>query len=176
MKLDLGAGQRPTQGYKSVDLNGEADFTVDLFKPDWPFQDRSVTDVVANHLIEHIPHDVPECPGKDGWFVFWDEVWRICKRNAKITVTCPYVRNDRAFWDPTHTRYVHEMSFYYLNREWREAQALDHYPVVCNFEVVTISAGTSDAFAGRHHEAQAFANAHYWNAIGDLVVELKALK
>lgn len=176
LKLDLGCGQRPTEGFEGVDIapGDGVSHVVDLFKPGWPFADRSVSEIVSHHLIEHIPHDVGQ--DRDGWFVFWDEVYRILKRGGTVTVTCPYVKNERSFWDPTHTRYIHEMNFYYLNREWMEAQGLDHYSTDSNFEVTTISVGTNDSFAAKHHEAQQFAQAHYWNALGDLQVELKAIK
>ncbi len=36
--------------------------------------------------------------------------------------------------------------------------------------------GIADSIVNKHHEAQAFARQHYWNAIADLVVEVKALK
>lgn len=175
MKLDLGAGQNPTPGFKSVDIAQGADYVVDLFEFPWPFKARSVNEITTNHLVEHIPHRI-EGHKKDGFLLFFDECYRILKRNGTIKITCPYVKNDRAFWDPTHTRYIHETNFSYLNKEWREFQQLDHYPVECNFEIVVISAAQNDSFLQRTPEAQQFANTHYWNALSDLYVELKALK
>lgn len=177
LKLDLGAGQNCTPGFESVDLMEGADHQVNLFAFPWPFQDNSVREITSNHLVEHIPHYRPEYQGRDGWDLFWAEVHRICRKNAKVRVTHPYVKNDRAFWDPTHTRYIHETTWYYLDKTWREQQGLDHYDATCDFEVVVISgSGIADSIVQKHHEAQAFARAHYWNAIADLVVELKARK
>ena len=90
------------------------EYVVDLFQYPWPFEDRSVAEVVSNHLIEHIPHYRPEYNGVDGFWMFFNELHRICQKNAKVTFTCPYAKGDRAFWDPSHTRYIHEMNFYYL--------------------------------------------------------------
>ena len=63
------------------------------------------------------------------------------------------------------------MTWYYLNHEWRETQGLDHYPVACDFEVVTINdrpAGTTSPPATT--STQNFARNHYWNAVPDLGV------
>lgn len=177
MKLDLGAGQNPTPGFKSVDYTGDVDYTVDLFAGKrWPWKTNTVDEVVANHLVEHIPHYRPDYKGRDGWWVFMDELYRVCKPDAKVVFTHPQAQNQRAFWDPTHTRYIVPQTWYYLDRTWRESQGLDHYCGTCDFEVVVINAAIADSLAQRHHEAQTFGRNHYWDALGDLYVELKARK
>jgi predicted SAM-dependent methyltransferase len=56
LKLDLGCGQNPREGFEGVDLYGDkAKFKVDLFKFPWPFADESVEEINASHLLEHIP-------------------------------------------------------------------------------------------------------------------------
>jgi hypothetical protein len=83
----------------------------------------------------------------------------------------------RAFWDPTHERYIHEMAWYYLSRDWRRSQGLDHYQTDVNFEVQMIEGlGVPDSIQTKHHEAQAYAREHYWNVIADLMVVIKAVK
>jgi predicted SAM-dependent methyltransferase len=177
LKLDLGAGNRPTEGFKSVDITGEPDYLVDLFQYPWPFKDRSVREVVSNHLIEHIPHYRPEYNGVDGFWMFFNELHRICTKGAKVTLTCPYFKNDRAFFDPSHTRYIHWMNFSYFNQEWLDANGLDHYPVTARFEVVNIAGtGVPDDIMNRNAEMQQQAQTYYWNAMGDLEVILKAVK
>ena len=94
LKLDLGSGNRPTPGFKAVDITGEPDYLVDLFQYPWPFKDRSVREVVSNHLIEHIPHYRPEYNGVDGFWMFFNELHRICTKNAKVTLHLP-VREGR---------------------------------------------------------------------------------
>jgi hypothetical protein len=69
------------------------------------------------------------------------------------------------------------MTWNYLNREWREANGLDHYCGNCDFEIVTLSLlGVADDYLTRNHEQQAFARTHYWNVIPDLGVLIKARK
>lgn len=177
LKLDLGAGNRPTEGFKSVDITGEPDYLVDLFQFPWPFKDRSVREIVSNHLIEHIPHYRPEYNGVDGFWMFFNEMHRICTKNAKVTLTCPYAKSDRRDWDPSHTRGIHEMNFWYFNPEWREANGLQHYPVTANFEIVTIDGnGVPDDIMNRNAEMQQLARSYYWNAVSDLTIQLKAIK
>lgn len=177
LKLDLGAGNRTTEGFKSVDLVGEPDYKVDLFSYPWPFKDRSVREVVSNHLIEHIPHYRPEYEGVDGFWMFFNELHRICTKNAKVVLTCPYGKADRGFWDPSHTRYIHEVNFYYLSPAWLEEQGLQHYPITANFEVVTIDGmGVPDDIINRNMEMQQQARSYYWNAVTDLQIQLKAIK
>ena len=177
LKLDLGSGLRPTPGFKAVDITGEPDYLVDLFQYPWPFKDRSVREVVSSHFIEHIPHYRPEYNGVDGFWMFFNELHRICTKGAKVTLVAPYGKSDRAIWDPSHTRSIHELNFNYLSPEWMKMQGLDHYPVTANFEIVTINGvGVPDDIMNRNAEMQAQARAYYWNALSDLEVILKAVK
>ena len=176
LKLDLGAGNRPTEGFKSVDITGEPDYLVDLFQFPWPFKDRSVREVVSNHLIEHIPHYRPEYNGVDGFWMFFNELHRICTKNAKVTLTCPYFKNDRAFYDPSHTRYIHWMNFHYFSDEWLTINGLLHYPITARFEVITIDTQISDEQMSYNAERQEKERNDHWNALGDLTIQLKAVK
>lgn len=174
-KLDIACGQNKTPGFKGIDISGDADIQHNLFDFPWPIKSNSVSEIVSNHFVEHIPHAYPGWD-RDGWWTFFDELYRICKKEASLRFTHPYVRNDRAFWDPTHVRFIHEMNYYYLDKVWRTSQGLDHYPVSCDFEVITINAGVSDDMLTRSDQQQAYARTHYWNAVGDLEVILRCRK
>ncbi len=177
LRLDLGGGLNPTPGFKSVDIAGEPDYKVDLFQYPWPFKDRSVREVTCSHFLEHIPHYRPEYNGVDGFWMFFNELHRICQKNATARFVCPYAKSDRRDWDPSHTRGIHEMNFYYLSPAWLEANGLQHYPVTANFEIVMIDGtGVPDDILARNDELQAQARSRYWNVIADLVVQLKAIK
>jgi len=179
LKLDLGCGQRPTEGFQGVDIvAGEGvDFVVDLFQYPWPFEDRSVREVVCSHLVEHIPHYRPEYDGVDGIWMFFNELHRICRKAAKVVIHTPYAKADRGFWDPSHTRYIHEMNFYYLDPNWLAMQGLSHYPITANFEIVTIDGqGVPDDIMNRNAELQAQARSYYWNVVTDLTIQLKTVK
>lgn len=156
---------------------------LDLLRFPWPFEDDSVEEVFCSHFVEHIPHWRPWwMDHQDGLLLFMDEVWRICKDGAKVEIIHPYAQSKRAFQDPTHTRFINEITWWYFNREWREMQKLDHYPVVANFAVEGIGNGwypVAEAGYGgelRSEAARATASERYWNVITDLAVTLKAIK
>lgn len=179
LKLDLGAGQNCTEGFEGVDIKKceGIKHVTNLFSAPWPFATNSVGETISNHVVEHIPHYRPEYKGVDGWWVFFNELWRVCRADAKCVFTHPYAKHDRAFWDPTHTRYIPETTWYYLDRNWREAQRLDHYDATCDFEVVGIQGiGVDASVTTRSHEVQADWRQHRWNVIPDLHVELRARK
>jgi hypothetical protein len=113
----------------------------------------------------------------DGWWMFWQEVHRICAPDARIEVWHPYGRSDRAWWDPTHERAIVPETWYYLDGNWRAAQGLGHYPVTADFEVVVIDGqGVPDSIMARSDDYQAYARAHYHNVFADLHVVLRVRK
>lgn len=182
-KLNIAAGQRPMEGFKGIDIAAGADIQHDLFEFPWPIKTNSVEEVWCAHFVEHVPHWRPGWD-RDGWWLFFDELYRIMKApvlgaDEQITYSTaqfihPYVKHERAFWDPTHVRFIEWMSWYYLDAQWRVAQGLDHYPVECDFEVVTINAtGIADEYMTRNQEQQNYARNHYWNVVPDLQVILK---
>jgi hypothetical protein len=174
IKLDVACGQNKQEGFVGIDLSGDADITHDLFSFPWPIDDASVSDVFVSHFVEHIPHYRPEWGAVDGWWMFWGEISRILVPGGTVVAIHPYVKSDRAFWDPTHVRFIHETTWYYLDRNWREAQRLDHYPTEVDFEVALIQGnGISDDMVTRTDEVQQFGRAHYWNVVADLQVQLK---
>jgi SAM-dependent methyltransferase len=173
----LACGQNKQEGFTGIDIAGDADIFHDLLKTPWPIRKNTVDETFCSHFVEHIPHYRPEFKGVDGWWVFFNELYRVVKDGAKCVFVHPYAKHERAFWDPTHTRYLHETTWYYLDKNWREAQKLDHYHATCDFEVVLIQSNGLDAdTANRSHEVQAYRRLYYWNVIPDLVVELKARK
>jgi hypothetical protein len=177
LRLDLACGQNKQEGFTGVDIAGDMDVKHDLMVTPWPFKTNTVDETFSSHFVEHIPHYRPEFNGADGWWVFFNELYRVCKKDAKCVFYHPYSRSDRAFWDPTHTRYIHELTWYYLSKEWRQAQKLDHYHAECDFDVVVVAGtGMDQQISLKHHEAQAFARQFYFNVIPDLQVELRVRK
>ncbi len=172
-KLDIACGQNKKPGFTGIDLSGDADIKHDLFEFPWPIKGNCVNEINCEHFVEHVPHHRPGWD-EDGWWMFFRELARITRNGAKLRFVHPYVMNGRAFWDPTHVRYIHETTWYYLDKGWREANKIDHYGATVDFEIVTINGGgIPDAIMTRNHEQQAFARNHYWNVIADLEVILK---
>ena len=172
-KLDIACGQNKQKGFKGIDLAGDADIVWDLFNFPWPIKTSSVQEAYCSHFVEHIPHDLGG--DKDGFFMFFEEVHRILKKNGTIEIVHPFSRSDRAFWDPTHQRYLNDVTWSYLNPEWRTANKLDHYNTDADFEIMLIdAAGIPDEVMARPEEQKMFQITRYWNVIADLRVVLKA--
>lgn len=178
-KLDLACGQNKQEGFTGIDIAGDQDITHDLMVTPWPIKSKTIEETFCSHFVEHIPHYRPEFAGVDGWWVFFNELYRVMKHDGKCVFIHPYVKHERAFWDPTHTRYIHEMTWNYLSKEWREVQKLDHYAAECDF-VLDWSGiqgmGLAPDFVNRAMDYQTFARTHYWNIIPDLQVELRVVK
>lgn len=177
MKLDIGCGVNKLPGFKGIDLAGDADILHDLFVTPWPIKTSSVTEAFSSHFIEHIPHYLPQFEGQDGWWVFFKELYRVMKKGATVRFIHPYVQSSRAFWDPTHVRFISEVTWNYLNRDWRQANGIDHYGTDVDFEIVTLGMnGIPDDIAARNDEFKMLSLTRDWNVIADLDVILKCRK
>jgi SAM-dependent methyltransferase len=99
VKLHLGCGKTILPDWTNLDLtpgdgvdiiaNLDQCATIPL-----PFDDNTVDEFLAMHLIEHLHHPLD----------FMAELWRIAKPDALITLATPYGTSDDAWEDPTHTR------------------------------------------------------------------------
>ena len=139
-KLDIACGDRKMPGFTGIDLGADADIVWDLFRYPWPIANGVVEEVYCSHFVEHIPHWRPNWNGREGWWLFWEEVARVCRPDAQVLVIHPYLKSVRAFQDPTHERFIPESTWYYLDRQWREGQRLEHYDTTADFEVVDVTA------------------------------------
>lgn len=152
LRLDLGSGPRPAEGFKGVDIvPGVTDYTFDLCCGQrWLFEDDSVDELRSSHFIEHIRADyVPTYrnetrPGKhgtlqlrgimqDALLFFFDEAFRVAKPGALFTVQWPALQSVRAFQDPTHRRFIPHTTITYLSREGRTVMGVEHYGATCNW-------------------------------------------
>lgn len=128
-----------------------------------PFIDPSVDGTVG----------CPTCHGvggdfmlKDALFAFFDECYRILVPGGWMTVIAPAHRNDRAFQDPTHRRFIAAQMFVYLNEQWRRDNKLDHYNVECNF-TGRCDPVISEETALRSTEVASRMILHDWNTVID---------
>lgn len=98
MRLILGAGrhERPA-GYEYHDIIPFDGISrvFDLNK-EWLLNDESVTELAANHVIEHL----------DNLIHFMDEAWRVLKPGGSLYIStpCAGMDSDLEFADPTHKR------------------------------------------------------------------------
>lgn len=184
LKIDLACGQRPREGFHGVDIvGGEGITKLNVLEYPWPWADSSVSILHCSHFIEHVPaievgpdgSAVPYGTGQDALFRFFDEAWRVLKPDGLMEIIWPSSRSDRAFWDPTHRRFLPQQFTMYLNQAWRVGQSLDHYNVHCNF--IDSSNFTIDpAMQTLSDDARTRHFNNYWNTIIDFYSKLRAIK
>ena len=76
----------------------------DLSQLPWPFPDDAFDRILAVDVIEHLP---------DTCAVI-EELWRISRPGARLTVRVPHWGSYRAHRDPTHQAFFDEHSFDYF--------------------------------------------------------------
>ncbi|MDX2253278.1 MAG: methyltransferase domain-containing protein [Nitrospira sp.] len=162
IKIDIGCGPNKREGFIGVDVlpfGGKVDVVMDVRKTPWPWKDGEVEEVHCSHFLEHLSG--PER------IEFFNELYRVMKTGAKMTIVVPHWSSGRAYGDPTHKwPPVVEFSFYYLSKEWRATNA-PHVGFKCDFEV-TWGYAIAGAWNVKSQEAQAFAVNHYREVAQDL--------
>ena len=169
LKLDLGCGKNKREGFHGVDVRAfdGVDTVLDLTQP-WPWRESSVAEAHASHFIEHLT-------GPQRIHVA-NELYRVLQPNGTCQVIVPHWASCRAYGDLTHQwPPVSEFWFYYLNKDWRAANAPHNDGYTCHFEATWGYALRADLLI-RHQEHQQFAIANYKEAAQDLIATLKVLK
>ena len=113
MRLNLGCGQNPIEGWTNVDwIRGPGvDLVCNLEAEDVTQEPNMVDEIFASHLIEHIKNPLS----------LMEHLWWACKDGAKATFLCPYGSSDDADEDPTHVRrmFVNSWSYFAQPTYWR---------------------------------------------------------
>jgi predicted SAM-dependent methyltransferase len=166
-KLNLGGGQDKKEGFINIDIIPMMDSIIwDLEIYPWPFSNDSVNQIHCSHLIEHISDIIG----------FMNELYRICKEGAIIYIEAPYYSHIMAMQDPTHKRFISEMSFLYFDKNWRKTAGLAYYPIRSDFRVKKIQFGWDKRLIDATEEEKQFARDHYLNAIATIGVYLQCFK
>jgi len=111
MNLNLGGGYTRIKGFKNVDFRKETkpDYLINLEKKNClkPIKSNTVDEIYAGHTFEHIRF-LSE---------LMEEIYRVCKNGAKVTIRVPYWSHQSAVEDPTHIRYFTEKSMMYYSKD-----------------------------------------------------------
>jgi hypothetical protein len=172
LKLDVGCGSKKRDGFHGVDqykMKG-VDTVLDIGNVKWPWKDKTVDEINASHFIEHLTADER--------IHFYNESFRVLKEGCKVSIAVPHWASNRAYGDPTHQwPPVSEMSFYYLNQEWRDSQAphtdakWNKKGFKCNFHA-TWGYSFSPELGARSQEYVQFALQNYKEAAQDMIITL----
>jgi hypothetical protein len=118
LKLNLGCGQNFVDDYLNVDKFGEPQLRHDLEVFPWPWDDSSVSEILLNHVLEHLGRDT------EIYFGIIKEIYRVMVPDGKVIIVVPHPRHDDFINDPTHVRMItpEHMTLFSKtkNREWAE--------------------------------------------------------
>ena len=122
---------------------------------------------ILSHLVEHIPHSIDNpafAYAQDGWFAFFDELWRVLRHGAVAHILAPYALSSNAFIDPTHTRYLMPQTFSYFVAQ---PDAPYKYSFKARF-AVSVSPAMRTLADG--------ADGNQFNQVSEFYVKLRAIK
>lgn len=127
LKINLGAGADPTEGYVNVDMVDlpGIDVVHNLMSFPYCFEDESATHIRAVDVLEHLDHYTDD--KRPSVIAFIEECWRILKPGGELFIQTP--RYDAAFlWiDPTHVRGFHEESLDFFDPDKHFGQTTGFY-------------------------------------------------
>ena len=114
--LDVGCGKHKYPGAIGLDKNPKtnADVIHDLGDFPYPFPDDEFDEVVAFHVVEHVPDPM----------AFTAELHRITKPGGRIRFVTPHYTNPDWPADLTHRNHLNSYSFQYF---FEERQLFDFY-------------------------------------------------
>ena len=101
LKVDIGGGLFPKEGYMTIDQEG-GDITCDL-NEGIPLPDNSVGVINASHVIEHLRDPIKTMR----------EIHRVLAHGGWAFIEVPSTDGRGAWQDPTHVSFWNEHSFWY---------------------------------------------------------------
>jgi len=114
LKLNLGSGYRPRDGFINIDNRKECnpDLLCDIEKG-LPFEDNTVDYVIATDFLEHIPRSYV--------IAVIEDIYRVLKPNGAFEHLTPSTDGRGAFSDPNHVSFWNAASWlYYTDDEYRK--------------------------------------------------------
>ncbi|MGI6103221.1 MAG: methyltransferase domain-containing protein [Patescibacteria group bacterium] len=165
-KLDVGCAFRKPEGYwgiDRVDVPG-VDQVVDLTKFPWDLPDNHFDEVRVWHILQFLPETVRTM----------EEVWRVAKPGARVTIGVPYYMSALAFGDPSHVRYFTEETFKYFTTESWYASHHDAY-TPARFRLIRQELTATGKWR-KYIPLKGILRYFLWNMVDLLVVELEVVK
>jgi SAM-dependent methyltransferase len=111
--LDIGCGNNKMNGAIGIDRVSLPDVDVvhDLNSFPYPFEQNMFDEIYATHIIEHL----------DSITRTMEELHRIAKPNAKVTIITPHYSDFQSWNDPTHKWHLTTYSFRYFEPEYESS-------------------------------------------------------
>jgi len=110
VRLNLGSGGRPLEGWGNVDRNPNApgvNVVHDLDDYPWPFETESVHEIFASQCLEHLlDHNRA-----------MKEIHRVLRKGGIARISVPHFTWQFSFQDPTHRHFFGYNTFSYYARD-----------------------------------------------------------
>lgn len=109
LKLDFGCGISKKEGFIGIDILpfANVDIVHDLGVLPYPLQDNVANEIWMDNVLEHLERPLQVL----------EELHRISKNHAKITIAVPYFRSFYSCIDPTHRNFFSVEYFNYFDPE-----------------------------------------------------------
>lgn len=138
MKLNLGAGYKHKEGYVNIDDDQltNPDYVINLDDKNikLPFEDDSVEEILASHILEHIG---------EGFIPLMQELYRVSKDGCILDIIVPHERHDVFTGDPTHKRPITVNGMYLFDKKYVKSHMDEYasssglaYKFKINFEMI----------------------------------------
>jgi len=110
--VNLGCGKKPVKGMVNVDLYpfDGVDLVMDLDKK-WDFESKSVDEIYAFHLVEHLDY-----------VHFLEECLRALRVGGKVFLKVPYYTSNRSHIGEHKTAGFSWIAFDNIEKRWQEWQ------------------------------------------------------
>lgn len=168
IRIDIGCGKAKKPGFIGVDVRPfeGVDVTMDAGKDRWPWNDGTVDEINASHVVEHLK------PAERIHFV--NEAHRVLKPGAKLVLQTPHWASCRAYGDLTHEwPPVTSFWLFYLSKEWRAQNAPHNDAYTCDFAATWGYGLINDPWITlKNDEFKARAVQYYIEAAQDLTATL----
>ena len=132
--LELGCGATKHDahaiGVDALDLDG-VDLVGDVFEVLAEFPSASVHAVSSHHFVEHV----------DDLGRLVDELARVMKPDAALTIVVPHFSNPYFYSDPTHRRFFGLYTFAYLAHSRLFRRTVPTYGATLEFELLDVKLG-----------------------------------
>lgn len=168
LKLDIGCGKaKRGPDWTGVDVRPfeGVDVVTDL-REHWPWDDASVDEVWASHVLEHFE--------RLERVHFMNELHRVLLPGRSATIITPHWCSTRAYGDLDHKwPPVSEMFYFYLNKAWRDVNAPHDDFYTCDFaSPPNIGHAMRQDLQVRNTEYQQFALSHFKEVALDTICTL----
>ena len=126
MKLNLGCGFNKIPGFINVDIDPAVEpDKVFNFTGKFPYKDDEVEEIVAYHVLEHIP--------KSAHQFIYNEIYRVLQPDASLTLGFPEFSICYEYWK---SNYRGMKDFWEATLYGRQASANDYHVCIMEREVV----------------------------------------